>query len=156
MAEQWFDIFQAAQELDLTEGYVRLMVRQGVIATKKVPVREGSSVMKHVISKKELYAFSQREGAKSPRRRDGRNKHCFYSTDEELLRVKELLYATHDPGLMVVAESIVVKEITNDHYIPPSKQQAAARGTDGKQRNPEAGSGDAGREGSDLFVRRTG
>jgi len=120
--EEWFDIFQAAQELQLSKEYIRLLVRQGVIVTKQVPIKEGSAVLKHVIAKSELIAFASRENAKAPRRTDGRGKHCFYATEEETLRIKEILYATHDEGLMIVAATLQTKEGPNGHYVPPSKQ----------------------------------
>jgi hypothetical protein len=126
MDEQTFDIPQAAAELDLSVTYVRLMVRQGVIKTTKVPIREGVSIKKHVISKSELIAFASRENARQPRRNDGRGKVVLYATDDEINRIKELLYTTHDEGLAIVAQSIQGgKNDSTTYYVPPSKLKAS-------------------------------
>jgi hypothetical protein len=120
--EEWFDIPQAAEELDLSPAYIRLMVRQGVIETKLEPIREGSGIKHHLISKTELMAFAGRDNGRAPRRNDGRRKCVLYALPEELDRIKELLYATHDPGLTIVAQSIQGgKDNGTEYYVPPSK-----------------------------------
>jgi excisionase family DNA binding protein len=118
-----YTIPEAAKELEVTEAYIRMMIREGVIETTMVPTREGSRVTKHTISDEELEAFAHREGKRAPRRRDGRSKCVFYATLEELDRVKELLYATHEDGLMTVAQTMTTTRGTTERWIPPSQRK---------------------------------
>jgi hypothetical protein len=117
----WYTIPEAAAKLNLTEAYIRLMVRQEVIQTRPEPIKEGSRVTRHMISEQELELFATRDGKKAPRRKDGRKKHCLYALPEEMLRIKELLYSTHDAGLAIVAQSIDGGIEDEEYYVPPSK-----------------------------------
>ena len=125
MAKQkMYDIFEAAQELGLSEAYIRMQIRHKVIKSVPTPVSEGSRVTKHMIPVSELKLFASRDYARAPRRDDGRAKCCFYATPDEVNRIKELLYLSEDPGLKVVAQSIITnKGVPDEHYVPPSKTQ---------------------------------
>jgi len=124
--EQQYDIYQAANMLQVSAAYVRMMVRNKQIETTMVPIKEGSQVMKHLISQSELDAFGEREYKRAPRRTDGRAKCCFYASEEELRLVKELLYQTHDVGLAVVAQTMSnSKGVIDDVYIPRSLTKAS-------------------------------
>ena len=123
------DIYEAAKYLSLSPAYVRMNIRNGIIKSTRVPTHEGSRVMKHMVTEKELRAFKDREYARAPRREDGRAKCCFYATTDEVNLIKELLYTSNDPGLAVVALSITShsKGGSNERFIPRSKLEPTSQ-----------------------------
>jgi hypothetical protein len=119
-----YSIPEAAKALEVTEAYIRLMIREGVIESSLEPVSEGSRVTKHMIADVELAAFAQREGRRAPRRKDGRLKCVFYATMNELNLVKEILYGTHEEGLMEVAQTMITSKGTpRERWVPPSQRK---------------------------------
>ena len=116
-----YTIPQAAKLLKLSEAYVRMMIRRGIIKSEKRPIREGSFVMQHWVSQQEIDMFANRESRRAPRRGDGRAKWCFYATEDEALRVQELLYLSHEDSMAIVAQTIPIKHKAEE-YIPPSKR----------------------------------
>jgi hypothetical protein len=126
MPQRKYGIPEAAQELQLSEAYIRMCIRNGSLISKMEPVSEGSTVMKHVITQRALDEFANRDTRRAPRRADGRAKWVFYASPEEVNLVKELLYTSNIPGLAVVAQSISSNAKGNsddEPYVPPSKRQ---------------------------------
>lgn len=117
------DIYEAAKYLNLSPAYIRMNIRNKFIKSTQVPTHDGSRVLKHMITEAELKRFASRDYARAPRRDDGRAKCCFYATNEEVDMIKELLYTSNDPGLIVVAQSITsnTKGGSNERFVPRSK-----------------------------------
>jgi len=102
-----FTIPQAAKELKVTEAWVRTAIRMGDLPSTMEPTFKGSRVMKHMISKKALDQFANRDNRRASRRDDGRAKWFFYASPEEVRLMKEVMYTSDLEQLKIVAGTIL-------------------------------------------------
>jgi len=87
---EFLGIIEAANELGLSQVYVRNAIRHGALKSVLVPVREGAKTQKHQISRDDLDAWTASRSNRS-RREDGRSKYTLYATTEEKARIEALL-----------------------------------------------------------------
>ncbi len=85
-----YGIKSAAAYLGVDEQYLRKLVREGKLQTIMVPVKPGSSVMKHQITQEALDDRKNNAGHKAGGRSDGRNKWTVYATKEEIIAINKL------------------------------------------------------------------
>lgn len=102
MPKTTMDIVEAAKYSGFSPAYIRYLVREHKLSSALVPIGEGLSVSKHIISKADLDAFLS-EKRPHTRRPDHRNKYSIYATPKELDRLMALLKKS---GMEDVAASI--------------------------------------------------
>jgi hypothetical protein len=85
-----YTLRQAAAKLEVSEMYLRKMVKLGKIATAKVQITE--NVWRHEISEADLSAFKARTSNRSSRN-DGRNKFVVYLSHPEEAQLRAQLKA---------------------------------------------------------------
>lgn len=86
----------------LSAQYIRVCIRNKMIPTVLVPVREGVSTKHHLAKVSDFELFRDRQNTRS-RRADNRNKWVIYMTPVESVRIKQLL---RENGYVDVAETI--------------------------------------------------
>lgn len=99
---EWLSITDVARQCGFTGQYVRTLIRKGKLESELHPIREGSMVQKHFVSKESLQEFLA-ETTRKTKRTDGRNKYVFYAKPREYDKV---LQALLKDGLVDVVESI--------------------------------------------------
>lgn len=88
MATKLMGLKEAAAYLGVDLVYMRRLVLEGKVPSTKVPVRPGSSVLKHVITQEALDA--RKAAARGNSRSDGRNKWVVYATREEMAKLAKV------------------------------------------------------------------
>ena len=93
-----FSIKEAAAEYQLSEVYLRRMILQGKIPSKKVPVGD-TEILRHVIQKVDLEAWRQNSSVRTVRQ-DGRGKNLLYATAPELEAIQKFLVSSKNGAVI--------------------------------------------------------
>lgn len=81
-----YTIKSLANELNLTEGYVRRAIHKGELETTLANVGD-TNVQRHEVTQAQVDAWREKASSRS-RREDGRNKYVIYMNDEEFEAMK--------------------------------------------------------------------
>jgi hypothetical protein len=94
-----YTIKTAAARMNLTEAYVRSLIRTGKLVSNLEPIGFEAAVKRHIITETDITDFL-RDTPRKTKRTDGRNKYVFYATPEE---VDQTLTALRGARLDIIA-----------------------------------------------------
>ena len=119
MINKSLSIKEAAVALNLSEVYLRRLISQDKLHTKKIFISE--NVFKHIIDKEDLIALEAKHSSIRTQRNDGRNKYTLYANEAELAQLAKLTKEAH---LEIIIERANKTQDSRKRYLAQKAKKA--------------------------------